>query len=48
MRIEVIPLVVNICCFTFYAAVSRPIQPGKLFYWCGATLLTIGLLLMKG
>lgn len=42
---EVIPLVVNCGMLLAYA---RSGQPGKILYWLGAVLLTLGLLKMKG
>lgn len=42
---EVIPLVVNLA---MLAAYIHRREPGKIFYWLGATLLTIGLLKMRG
>jgi hypothetical protein len=43
---EIIPLVVNFCGFLYY--LGKFDEPGKIFYWAGATLLTFGLLLLKG
>jgi hypothetical protein len=46
MRFEIVPLVVNVCGFVFYLV--RWQGPGKVLYWLGASILTGGLLLMKG
>jgi len=45
-KIELIPMVVNICCTLYYA--WKGDEVGKIIYWLGATLLTIGLYKMKG
>lgn len=42
---EVIPLVVNL---SMLAAYIYRKEPGKILYWAGATLLTVGLLKMRG
>lgn len=46
MKIEILPLVVNICCTGYY--LYQWDEPGKIIYWLGACLLTVGLLLMRG
>jgi len=46
MRIEIIPLIVNIICFSYYLVQWR--EFGKMCYWFGAVLLTVGLLKMRG
>lgn len=46
MRIEWIPLGVNCVCFAYY--LLKGSEPGKLCYWLGAILITVGLLKMKG
>lgn len=46
MRFEWLPLLVNITGFTYY--LCKWAEPGKILYWLGATLLTAGLLKMKG
>lgn len=46
MRVEVLPLIVNLCCLAYF--IYKWQEPGKIIYWLGATLLTIGLLRMKG
>lgn len=48
LRAEWLPLVVNLLLAFRYCVLQRPVQPGKILYWIGATLLTAGLLLMKG
>lgn len=54
MRIEVLPLIVNVTCLAYYLCNGWgvrshiPFEPGKVLYWFGATFLTIGLLRMKG
>lgn len=45
-RPEWIALVVNLSILSRYA--YERAEPGKILYWIGATLLTIGLLKMKG
>lgn len=47
-RAEWLPLVVNCLLALRYCVLQRPLEPGKICYWIGATLLTVGLLLMKG
>lgn len=42
---ETIPLLVNIGMLVIY--VGRR-EPGKVLYWIGACLLTVGLMIMKG
>jgi hypothetical protein len=42
---EVLPLALNLVMFTV-AAASR--EPGKSLYWLGASILTVGILMMKG
>lgn len=44
---EYVTLVMN-CLVLLRYVVTRPIEPGKLLYWLGATILTVGLLFMKG
>ena len=35
--------------FIFLAfCVKRPIEPGKMLYWAGVIILTVGLLKMRG
>lgn len=46
MRFEWIPLTVNVLAFSYYLVKWN--QPGKTLYWLGATILTVGLLKMKG
>lgn len=46
VRFEFLPLVVNLMGFGYYAFKWE--QPGKILYWLGASLLTMGLLKMKG
>jgi len=46
MRIELLPLAVNVCCLFYYIWQRQEI--GKILYWLGAVLLTCGLLKMKG
>jgi hypothetical protein len=46
MKIELLPLAVNVLCFTYY--LWQRAEPGKILYWLGAILLTLGLLKMKG
>lgn len=43
---EFLPLTVNLISFGYYLFHGG--EPGKSVYWLGATILTIGLLLMKG
>jgi hypothetical protein len=42
---EIVPLVVNVAMLAAY--ISRR-EPGKILYWIGACLLTVGLMKMKG
>jgi hypothetical protein len=46
MKFEFVPLVVNMCGFVYY--LIRFTEPGKILYWLGAVILTLGLLKMKG
>lgn len=46
MRIELLPLTVNLGCLIYY--IWQRQELGKICYWAGAVLLTIGLLKMKG
>lgn len=46
MKFEIVPLVVNVSGFLYY--LIRFTEPGKILYWLGASILTGGLLLMKG
>ena len=45
-HIEVVPLALNIIILGLY--IYRWDEPGKMLYWLGASILTSGLLLMKG
>ena len=45
-RPEVFAFVLNTACFFIY--MIRGEEPGKILYWLGASVLTLGLLLMKG
>ncbi len=45
-RIETIPLVVNAICTAYY--LYQGAELGKLLYWVGATILTVGILIMRG
>jgi len=42
---EIVPLVVNMA---MLAAYLYRREPGKVMYWAGACLLTLGLMRMKG
>jgi drug/metabolite transporter (DMT)-like permease len=42
---EALPLVVNVVMLGVY--ILRR-EPGKIMYWIGACLLTVGLMIMKG
>lgn len=42
---EAVPLVVNVAMLVVYT-LRR--EPGKILYWIGACLLTVGLMIMKG
>ena len=44
---EVIALWVNVLIFALFCF-NRPVQPGKLLYWGGVIVLTVGLLKMRG
>ena len=45
-KFELIPLVVNVSAFAYYLLLWS--EPGKILYWLGASILTAGLLLMRG
>ena len=45
-RPEVLAFTLNTFCFFVY--LIRGDEPGKILYWAGAAVLTLGLLLMKG
>ena len=50
-KIEYIPLALNIVITGWYmvqAVGGHPDVFGRCLYWCGATLVTTGLLFMKG
>jgi hypothetical protein len=46
MRPELIALTVNALTLAWY--IYQRAEPGKILYWTGAVILTIGLLKMKG
>ena len=46
MKPEVLALAVNGLTLAYY--VYQRAEPGKLLYWLGAVILTIGLMKMKG
>ena len=46
MKIEVIPLMMNVGICVYYLWQWQ--EPGKAIYWGGASVLTLGLLFMKG
>lgn len=46
MKPELVALLVNIFCLAWY--IVEGAEPGKVVYWIGATLITVGLLWMKG
>ena len=43
---ELLVFSLNVLCFFIYAI--RGDEPGKILYWLGASVLMLGLLLMKG
>jgi hypothetical protein len=45
-KIEMVPLSFNAAMFVAYLCEFE--QPGKILYWLGATILTGGLLFMRG
>ena len=45
-NLEVLPLVINIGITIAY--IVKADEPGKIMYWLGAAILTVGLLWMKG
>ncbi len=45
-NIEVVPIAMNLCIIAIY--VYRWDEPGKIVYWLGATILLVGILMMKG
>lgn len=46
MRPEWFALTLNLSAFCYYTYQWK--EPGKIFYWLGAVLITVGLLKMKG
>ncbi len=46
-KVGYIAAAVNVLAAIYYLA-ARPLQPGKVLYWLGATTLTLGLSLMRG
>jgi hypothetical protein len=46
IKIEVIPLIMNVGIMGYYVWLWN--EPGKICYWAGAVLVTVGLLFMKG
>lgn len=46
MKIDYLPLIVNIICCAWYILEGK--EPGKMLYWGGATILVVGLIKMKG
>ena len=46
MKVEAIALVMNIGITMFY--IWQWNEPGKILYWTGACLVTVGLIFMKG
>ena len=46
MRIEIVPMIVNACCTVYYLLIGDEL--GKIIYWAGATMLTVGLYKMRG
>ena len=46
LKLEVIPIVMNsIICLSY---LIKGDEPWKAVYWCGATILTVGLYFMEG
>jgi hypothetical protein len=43
---EWIALAVNLCSLVYF--VVKRAEPGKMLYWLGATILTAGLIKMRG
>lgn len=46
MKPEYVALTVNLSSTLFYIYTRQ--EPGKIIYWIGATLITVGLIKMKG
>lgn len=46
MKPEYLALAVNLSSTIYYAWTRQ--EPGKIIYWIGATLITVGLIKMKG
>jgi hypothetical protein len=46
MKPEYLAIAVNLLCTSYY--VWQRAELGKILYWAGATIITIGLLRMKG
>lgn len=47
VSVEVLALILNAAILLSFVF-KRPFEPGKFLYWLGATILTIGLLKMRG
>jgi hypothetical protein len=46
-HVEVAGLIFNLTVLLAFC-VKRPFEPGKFFYWLGASILMIGILKMRG
>lgn len=46
LKPELLPLAVNLAVLGYH--VVKWVEPGKILYWLGATILTAGLLKMQG
>jgi hypothetical protein len=45
-KLEAAPILINL--FLFLAYLWKWDEPGKVIYWLGATVLSVGLYIMKG
>jgi hypothetical protein len=46
LKIDLLPIAMNTCMTFGYAYKGN--EPGKTVYWLGATVITLGLYMMKG
>lgn len=45
-QFELVPLVVNVAAAMWYVIFYE--GPGKILYWLGAAILTVGIMMMRG
>jgi len=46
MRIEIVPMLMNICITLYY--LHKGDELGHVVYWFGAAIITVGLYMMRG